>query len=445
MGTIARTRTQQSSPPTVDATLLHRRPAAGRGWDPLLLCLSGFILTSVGRIHQLFPVLEPIRPVTLTGGLALVLCLIDRVPARRIGILRLRATRYLLAFAAWMALSVPGALWPGGAFITFVDFAKTALIFLAIVYAVRSGRDVERLTWVYFLSAVIFALVVLVRMRTQLSAEGRLERLYFYDSNDFATYAVTAVPLGLYFALTQGRRLRRVAAWGGIALLAVGFIWCGSRGGFLALLAVMAYFLLRYTAVRKSWRIAAVVVIATLGAATASETYWARISTVLRPTEDYNVTSEQGRMQIWRRGIGYMIQHPVLGVGAGNFPRAEGTISPLVERHPRRVGLKWGPPHNSYVQVAAELGVPGLLIFVAFLVSVFGSLRALPTRARSSGDDPVPRGLAQSLTAALIGFVVGAFFLTLAYQDMLYTLAALAVGLRKVKLDAVRLTFPAAG
>jgi hypothetical protein len=39
---------------------------------------------------------------------------------------------------------------------------------------------------------------------------------------------------------------------------------------------------------------------------------------------------------------------------------------------------------------------------------------------------------AQSLTASLVGFAVGAFFLTLAYHDMLYTLAALAVGLRQV-------------
>jgi hypothetical protein len=36
------------------------------------------------------------------------------------------------------------------------------------------------------------------------------------------------------------------------------------------------------------------------------------------------------------------------------------------------------------------------------------------------------------LTASLIGFAVGAFFLSLAYTEMLYTLIALAVGLQKV-------------
>lgn len=402
-----------------------------------MLCLSGFILTSVGRIHQIFPALAVLRPVTLTGLFAIALCLVDRAPTRRIGVLRLSSTHYLLALVAWMGLSVPGALWPGGAFTTLVDFTKTALIFLVIVTAVRSVRDVERLALVYFLGAVTFAAVVLMRMQYQLGVEGRLERLYFYDSNDFATYTVTALPLGLYFASTSRQRLLRLGAWGGTGVLAVGFIWSGSRGGFLALLAVIAYVMLRHTTVTRSWRLTAVVAIGVLVTATAGDAYWTRISTVLRPGEDYNLTSDQGRLQLWRRGVGYMIQHPVLGVGAGNFPRAEGTISPLVDRRQRGRGLKWGPPHNSYVQVAAELGVPGFLIFMGFLVSVFRALR-LPTAPGPPGLESVGQArLAQSLTAALLGFVVGAFFLTLAYQDMLYALAAIAVGLRQVTWSQV--------
>ena len=53
----------------------------------------------------------------------------------------------------------------------------------------------------------------------------------------------------------------------------------------------------------------------------------------------------------------------------------------------------------------------------------------------NSPPAPSPRNLArlaQSLMAALVGFVVGSFFLSLAYADMLYTLAALVVALTKV-------------
>jgi O-antigen ligase len=417
----------------------------GRGWDLLLLCLSGFILTSVGRIHQLFPALAVFRPVTVMGILAIGLCLLDRVPPRRIHALQIPATRWLLALVVWMALSVPGALWPGGAFGTFRDFAKTALIYFVIVTAVRSVRDIERLALVYVLGAVVFAVMVLTHNQFQLDLGGRMERLYFYDSNDFATYTVTALPLGLYFAMT-GRPWLRIAACAAIGVLATGFIWSGSRGGFLALLAVVGYFLLRYTSVKRSWRWTAVTVIAVLLTAVAGNTYWARISTVLHPSADYNLTDEQGRLRIWGRGMGYMIQHPVFGVGGGNFPRAEGTISPLVARQPLGRGLKWGPPHNSYLQVGAELGVPGLIIYVAFILGVFAALRALPTApgppppgvADPTGRRPFERArLAQSLAASLIGFAVGSFFLTLAYHDILYTLAGMAVGLRQVTVNAL--------
>jgi hypothetical protein len=45
---------------------------------------------------------------------------------------------------------------------------------------------------------------------------------------------------------------------------------------------------------------------------------------------------------------------------------------------------------------------------------------------------PPQAQLAQALTAALIGFVVGGFFLSLADRDLLYVLLALCAALRRV-------------
>ena len=46
--------------------------------------------------------------------------------------------------------------------------------------------------------------------------------------------------------------------------------------------------------------------------------------------------------------------------------------------------------------------------------------------------------LRQALTASMIGFVVGAFFLSLAYHEMVYTLIALAVAMAKISGTSVR-------
>lgn len=78
-----------------------------------------------------------------------------------------------------------------------------------------------------------------------------------------------------------------------------------------------------------------------------------------------------------------------------------------------------------------------MLFFLTMLGAAFAALRsvrAVPGAPRG------PPQLAQSLRAALIGFVVGAAFLSLAYSDMLYVLLALAVGLAKATAPKAPLT-----
>jgi hypothetical protein len=80
--------------------------------------------------------------------------------------------------------------------------------------------------------------------------------------------------------------------------------------------------------------------------------------------------------------------------------------------------------------VGAELGIPGLLFFVGVIA---GAFRALRTERQWPASDSVvgQPALTQALSGSLIGFVAGAFFLSLAYSEMFYTLVALAVGLQK--------------
>ena len=56
----------------------HPINAPDRRWDPLLFAVAAYLLIAVGRVHQLFSVLEIIHPGTLTGLLAIVLYASDR-------------------------------------------------------------------------------------------------------------------------------------------------------------------------------------------------------------------------------------------------------------------------------------------------------------------------------------------------------------------------------
>jgi O-antigen ligase len=419
-------------PPGVPWRPAARRAPRTAGWDLLLVCMAVYVATAVGRVHQLFPVLLPLKPTLVAAVLAIGLYLLQQSGQRRVSLLRSSTTACLLGLLLWSALSVPGALNQGFAFYSWTDFARTVVMCVVLAGCVRSVSDVERLILVYFAVTVVYTAVVLSRF--QLGADDwRLSNLYHYDANDLATLIVSAMPLGLYFVLAQRRPLLRVLAVIGLVVLAVGLIRSGSRGGFLALLAVAAFVLLRFTTLPARSRVLGLVVILAVVFATASDKYWTQRQTIVHPKQDYNMTEEAGRTKIWERGLGYMAGHPVLGVGLLNFQVAEGTISPLAKRRERGRGVRWGAAHNSFIQVGAELGIPGLLLFGGLIASAFASLRRVARHARRLGPAAtnVPR-LAQSLMAALVGFTVGAFFLSLAYSDMLYTLAALTVAVEKV-------------
>jgi len=78
---------------------------------------------------------------------------------------------------------------------------------------------------------------------------------------------------------------------------------------------------------------------------------------------DTSETSNQGRIAIWKATLRSMAQNPVLGVGIGNFPT-------ILELNP--TAIKAGASaHNLFLNVFAELGMLGFIIFLLMLYEVF--------------------------------------------------------------------------
>lgn len=426
---------------TVGVQALPRRPP---GWDLLLVCVAVYTAAGVGRIHDLFPVLAPLKPALLSTIAAIALLLLQQNGRRRIALLRSPITTCLLGLMLWGALSVPFALTGGIAAHFWLDFGRTVVMCLVLAASVRTTTDLERLGVVYFGVTVLYAAVILSRFQLGSDDNWRLGQLYFYDANDLATLIVTAMPIGLYFALAHRKLILRLLALAGLLVLGVALIRSGSRGGFLAFLAVAAFILVGFTTISARARVSGLLVILAVLGATASDRYWTQMQTIIHPNADYNLTDETGRVKIWKRGIGYMLDRPAFGVGMGNFQTAEGTISPMARRREFGRGVRWGAAHNTFVQIGAELGIPGLALFVGLIVSIFVAMRRVSRQARAGPQGKDLSRLAQSLNTALVGFVVGGFFLSLAYADILYAITALALALVKIARLQARPVRPAA-
>lgn len=390
-------------------------------WSLGLASAALYIITAVGRVQDVFPVLSPLHLALISAGLAIVCVALDPGAMSRLNAaLGVGTSWCVVGILVWAVLGVPTSLWPGGSVgIIRTILVKVVLMYFVVIAAVRHPRDVQRLAGAYVGSVMLYAVMVLVRFRGDPGAI-RIHGLYDYDSNDFATLIASTVPIALHLVVKKGWRIPRVVGIGGLLSLLLAFIWANSRGGFLALLAAALVILIGYRVVSAPVRIGVAVVAVAGFFLAAGPSFWARMNTITSANQDYNMTSSEGRWQLWERGIGYMEARPILGVGIGGFPSAEGQLSQearAARAHGR--GEKWSEPHNSFVQIGSELGIPGLVLFLALLWTAMRGLRRLQDS-----------GLAVALVAAVVAFAVGGFFLSLAYKEILYVLTALAVAAR---------------
>jgi hypothetical protein len=403
-----------------------------RGLDALRMTLALVLLTYVWRVQDLIPGIAALKVPTIATGAAILLLLVDGLAQRQlVAAARHRIGRLVPWFALAAAISVVDSLNTGWS----LDFFLRGLIpALALTIVVPAGvfvaDDANMFAAMQVIGAAIYCCAILVRFKV--GADGRLGSLVFYDSNDVGMLLVCTLPLCAYFTRHATRGIVRVLAFCIAILFVFTIAKTGSRGAFLGLIAVGAYVLLRFRTVHPSTRFAVVGLATALLFVGATTKYWTQMGTILHPSADYNWngTDEQGRMNIWKRGIDYAEERPLTGVGIASFNIAEGTISPLARRQEYGKGLKWSSPHNSFVQVLAELGVPGFVVFVWMLVAAFRTATRMARAALRRGARAARIGeLAQAHAAALAGYVVSGFFLSQAYAPYLYFVIGMIIGL----------------
>jgi O-antigen ligase len=129
-----------------------------------------------------------------------------------------------------------------------------------------------------------------------------------------------------------------------------------------------------------------------------------------------------GRSTLVSKGVKLAVHHPVLGVGVGGFKRGYADLAHLHGKEPKAAAS-----HTTPVTVAAELGVPGLLLF-AWLVVV-----ALLTAFRRIA--PTYEGAARlAFGLALVAILVHCIFYNALFEDPTFwaLLALVVVAPRKL-------------
>lgn len=304
------------------------------------------------------------------------------------------------------------------------DFV-TRLAFLVFLYVFASRKQDIRIVFLTFM----FALFLAVPSALVNWAQGTLIRGFRAtasltagsNSNKLAMICLMEVACWWYWAQARSGVARRVIAAAAIGASLIVLMITGSRSGLLGAL-VLGVLLqtgprrFRATPVQVGGfaLIGLVAVLTVVPVAT-----WERMTNLVPDPGTVGASSSVKREDTIAVGLKIVREHPVFGVGLGNFRE----VSRQIYRN-----RFFRPPHNSYLWAAAEGGV---LVLGLYLVLFLVTWRDLRVVMRGGRLDPEISQYAATLRAVLLLYAFFGFFADLWLSPFTYVLIGLIATLRR--------------
>jgi O-antigen ligase len=134
------------------------------------------------------------------------------------------------------------------------------------------------------------------------------------------------------------------------------------------------------------------------------------------------IQSTEARTHLLKASIQFTMQHPILGVGPGEFSDYEASVA-------KSQGKKgaWQVTHNAYTQGSSAVGIPALLFYLAAIVMSFRTFGKVYRAVRYRRD---LRSMAMACFCcqlSIVGFCTATIFLSLAYTMYLPSMSGLAM------------------
>lgn len=133
------------------------------------------------------------------------------------------------------------------------------------------------------------------------------------------------------------------------------------------------------------------------------------------------------RLDHWEYGMDVVRDHPFLGIGYANW------LKHCWFENPNGIGeqKKCLNPHSLYVQGAAEIGLPGLGVFLLMALLVFRQNARTREYAKQINNKFILY-IAYGLDGGLVGYMVSGFFLTIFFYPFFWMQLSMAVALHAI-------------
>ena len=336
---------------------------------------------------------------------------------------RPREVNLVLLFCLTGLLSIPFAINRQEAWAEFSGtFIRCIIVFVVIVNVVRTEARLKGLLILALAAAIWLSAEAINDYRLGLMtvegyrAAGRGTGI-FGNTNDMALHLVTLlpIPVALLFGSKGVARKLLFGACAGLMISAI--ILSYSRGAFLGMVVVLLFIALKVGRSRRVEIVLAVLGFAGVIVLLAPNKYGIRLLSIVVPSLDPEGSADSRRGELFR-SIYVALRHPLLGIGMGNY-QPEMSYKGLVT-------------HNSYTQVASEMGMTALACYTMFIVTPLKKLAQIGRETFETRRESRFHYLALGLQASLVAYLVSSFFLAVAYNWYIFYLVGYAVCLRRL-------------
>ena len=385
-----------------------------------------FVIFSFFRIHEVIPVLYPLKiPLLLSAG-ALAALLWHGLISRQLKPYWHPSLTWLSLF--WVMV-MAGVIFASNRPIAIEQFKgiywKIIVMTLAIIWIANRESHLAHISRLMTLAGLLVGATAIFNSVNGIGLVegsrvtiGRNLGSMLGDPNDLALVLMFPLAFSLSIMLTKGHHtlFRFTAALTSLVLL-FAVIATQSRGGLLGALSVCAIFTFRH--IRSKTLIFFIGLIAVIVLYTVAGISDRASGGASEAGVD---ASAMGRIYAWEAAFKMALDNPLTGVGLNNFYFNYYYYSSHWD------GLNHAV-HSTWFGVLAETGFLGLFIFIGFITSLIRTARKT-VRLTQDASRPLSYHvvtIAYAVYAGLIGTVVSGTFLTQGFNWPIYILAALTI------------------
>lgn len=231
------------------------------------------------------------------------------------------------------------------------------------------------------------------------------------DNNQLAMAMSMVFPLALYLVKHPPHKLFKWPAIFAATMVPFAAIGTQSRGGFVALAAVLFIILMKS---RRRFLLLGVAIPLAIGAVSFMPDSWKdRMQSTENATDD---DSFIGRVSMWKFSTNIAADYPVVGGGFNVFYHR--VLAP--EYMP--FGYRMKAPHSIYFEVLGEHGYFGLFFFLTLLFTGWFAAGSTARLYRQYNETEWIGDMAAAIQLSFVGYAVGGLTVNIAAFDFFYHL-----------------------